>query len=315
MKILITGALGYIGGKLVEFLRSQPDYELRLLLRRIPVELSDWVKDLEIWPGDITKPETLQGIGRGIDAAIHLASLNALSCQNNPTAALQTNVQGTFNLLEVLGKELQQFIYFSTFHVYGIDEKGIITEETAIAPTHPYSSTHGMAELYVGMYARQRKYGASIIRSANLLGAPLYWGTNCWTLVANDLCRQAIAQQCLVLRSSGLQVRNFIPLPDAIRAVDLLLHKNLQSVEIYNLGGTQSYSILEVAQMVRKVYFEVYDRKIPIHRPEPKPGEKKDDLDFRCDRLQTLGFAQQMSLEETIRQTLKFCEENSNFLK
>ena len=308
MKVLITGALGYVGGKLVEYLRSLPGYELRLLVRQIPAELSHWTQGLEIWRGDLTQPETLQGLGKDMEAAIHLAALDAPSCQGDPVAALRTNVEGTLNLLEVLGEELQQFIYYSTFHVYGANGRDRVTEETPIAPTHPYAATHAMAELYTEMYARRKGYGAAIVRSANSFGPPLYREANCWTIVLNDLCRQAIAQQRLVLKSSGLQVRNFIPLADAIRAVELLLRQNLRSVELYNLGGRQSYSIFEAAQMVQKVYFEVYGQTIAIERPEPKPGEQRGNLEFCCDRLYALGFEQTMSLEENIRQVLAFCQ-------
>jgi len=310
MKVLITGALGYIGSRLVEYLRALPAYELRLLVRRVPPELSSWVCDLDIRKGDLTQPETLQGIGAGIDAVVHLAALDAPSCQREPTVALRTNVEGTLHLLEALGTDLRQFIYYSTFHVYGANGQNCVTEATAIAPTHAYGATHAMAELYAEMYARRGQFTATIVRSANTFGPPLYPGANCWTIVLNDLCRQAIAHQRLILQSSGLKARNFIPLADAVRAVELLLRKPSQAQGIYNLGGERSYSILEAAQLVQQVYREVYGQTLAIERPETKPGERRGELDYRCDRLQALGFQPKISLKETIRETLFFCEQH-----
>ncbi|MDB9311688.1 NAD(P)-dependent oxidoreductase [Spirulina sp. CS-785/01] len=309
-KILITGGLGYVGGRLAAYLRQFPHYKLRLLVRRIPTELQDWVEGLEIWQGDLTQPETLQGVGDNIDGVVHLAALDAPTCTTHPTEALRVNVEGTLNLLEALQGEIEHFLYYSTFHVYGRNAQGRVTEDTPLAPIHPYAATHAMAELYAGMYARRQGFGASIIRSANSFGAPLYTGANCWTIVFNDLCYQAVTQQRLQLKSAGLQVRNFIPLPESLRVVELLLRTNLQSVEVYNLGGEQSYSILEAAELVQKVYFEDFGQMLPIERPEPQKGEQRGVLDYRCDRLKALGFQQQMSLSENIRQTLQFCQEH-----
>lgn len=320
MRVLITGGLGYIGGRLANYLRSHNNsnnsnnlsakpYPLRLLVRRVPPELEKWVEGLEIWKGDLTQPETLAGIGQDIDTVVHLAALDAPHCAADPNAALRVNVEGTLNLLEALQGQIQHFIYYSTFHVYGQNGRDRVTEETPIAPVHPYAATHAMAELYATMYARRNSYGATIIRSANSFGAPLYSGANCWTIVLNDLARQAVTQQRLVLKSAGLQVRNFVPLPDALRAIELILQRNCAEVEVYNLAGNASYSIYEAAQLVQKVYFEDFGQMLPIERPEAKYGESRGSLDYRCDRLNALGFQQKMTLADNIRQILQFCQE------
>ena len=307
MKVLVTGGLGYIGGRLVEHLRQQTEYTLRLLVRRVPAELSTWIDGLEIWPGDLTQPETLRGIGDDVDAVIHLAALNEVECVREPVAALRVNVEGTLHLLEALNPDLRQFIYLSTFHVYGANGHGMVTEKTPLAAVHPYAATHAMAELYVSMYARQRRHGATIVRLSNAYGAPLYSGVNRWTLVVNDLCRQAIERRRLVLRSSGLQVRDFIALSDVVRAIELLLTNRDRDVRICNLGGMATHSILDVAQTVQKIYAELYGQALPLERPQPPPGKSRGSLHFECKSMQTLGFMPQVSLEEGVREMLQFC--------
>ncbi|KGF73217.1 hypothetical protein DO97_01565 [Neosynechococcus sphagnicola sy1] len=310
MKVLITGALGYIGGQLVEQLRQRSDCQLRLLVRRDPLELQAWVSGLEVWQGDLTQPQTLRGIGDGIDRVIHLAALDAPSCQRDPVAALRVNVEGTLNLWAAVGSAPAQLIYLSTFHVYGANGRDRVTEETPLAPIHPYGSTHGMAELYTTMYARQRQQGATILRLSNSYGPPLTPDVNCWTIVINDLCRQAIAQQRLVLRSSGLQVRDFIALRDVVAAIEQVMRQPAPEIQTLNLGGLKTYSILEVAQAVQGIYQTDYGRHLPLERPQPLPQETPGSLDFRCDRLQAWGWRPHISLTDNIRQTLRFCQQH-----
>ena len=313
MKVLVTGGLGYLGGRLVEHLRQRPDCTLRLLVRRVPVELATWVEGLEVRYGDLTRPETLRGIGCGMDAVIHLAALNEVECARDPVAALRVNVEGTLHLLEALSPDLHQVIYVSTFHVYGANGHGVVSEETPLAPVHPYAATHAMAELYVGMYARQRRHGAAILRLSNAYGAPLASSVDRWSLVVNDLCRQAIEQRRLVLRSSGLQVRDFVGLADVVRAIELVLADAAMDVRTYNVGGLATHSALDVAQTVQRVYAELYGQTLTLERPQPQPGESKGSLNFRCEPMRALGFVPQVSLQEGVRETLQFCHQHFHF--
>ncbi len=310
MKILITGALGFLGGQLVAHLRQQTDWQLRLLVRRVPPELADWVQGLDLWKGDLTQPETLRGLGDGITGVVHLAALDSGTCKADPVAAQRVNTEGTLHLLRALeGAALQQFVYVSTFHVYGANKRDRVTESTPVAPVHPYATSHAMAELLVGEYARQRRQGATILRLANSCGPPLYPGAHCWQLVVNDLCRQAVEQQKLVLRSSGLPVRNFVALPDVVRALTWLLARDTGEVEVLNLGGDRSTRILDVAQAVQTVYQEQFGGALPLERPDPRPGETTPQLDYRSDAIRALGFVPQVSLTETLRATLAYCQQ------
>ena len=307
MRLLVTGGLGYLGGRLVEYLRQKPEFSLRLLVRQVPPSLANWVQVMEVRLGDLTRPESLRGIGEGIDAVIHLAALNEVQCERDPIAALRVNVEGTLHLLEALGNSPRLLVFLSTFHVYGANGHGVVTEQTPLAPIHPYATTHAMAELHVGMVARQRRQGAVILRLSNSVGAPIRPGVDRWTLLVNDLCRQAVEQRRLVLRSSGLQVRDFVPMADVVRVFDFLFQQDLADVRTYNLGNSTSVSVLEVAQKVREIYARLYGQTLPIERPNPKPGETSRPLHFRCDPIRALGFTPHASLDDAIQETLQFC--------
>ena len=306
MNVLVTGGLGYLGGRLVEHLRRKDGYKIRLLVRRQPHELSTWFQGLEVWPADLTRPETLLGVGEGIDAVVHLAALNQSQCAQHPDAALAVNVGGTMHLMEALGPDLGAVVYLSTFHIYGANGHDVVTESTATAPVHAYAATHAMAELCVAMYARQRGHSATILRVSNGFGAPVYPGVSSWTLIVNDLCRQAVEHGRIVLRSSGLQMRDFVGLFDVVRAIELVLSGAGTDVRTFNVGGASS-SILQVARTVQSVYAALYDRELPLERPEPCPGETGRQLDFRYEPLRAAGYAPSVSLQEGVRETLEFC--------
>ena len=213
------------------------------------------------------------------------------------------------NLLDAIGSNLSQFVYLSTFHVYGVNGHGIVTEKTPLAATHPYATTHALSEHYISMYARQKGYGTALIRLSNGYGAPLYADVNRWTLVVNDLCRQAITQQKIVLRSSGLQVRDFVEMSDIIQAIELVVNRPKRDIQIYNVGGLKTYTVLDVAQTVQRIYTELYAQHLPLERPTPNLNEIIKPLDYQCQPIQRLGYTPRTTLEHGIRETLKFCHQ------
>jgi len=118
---------------------------------------------------------------------------------------------------------LERFIYFFTAHVYGEPLIGRITEATLPRPIHPYAITHYAAKNFVLAAHNQNKITGVALRLSNGFGAPTHPNVDCWTLLVNDLCRQAVQTRKIVLRSNGLQQRDLIPLMDIGGAVRHLI--------------------------------------------------------------------------------------------
>lgn len=309
MRVLVTGARGYVGGRLVTHLAGIEGFAVQELTRS-PTGSSAAPGATTILQGDLTRPETLRGHFELCDAVVHLAALNEIECAERPRDALRVNVEGTLNLLEALPPTLGHFIYMSTFHVYGANGEGRVTEETQIAPVHPYAVTHAMAELYVSMYARQRGFEATILRLSNAVGAPARPDIDRWSLVANDLCRQAARNGRLVLRTHGQQQRDFIHIADVVAVVAALLGDPGAAGGVHNLGSGRSRSILSIAGSVRSAYSEITGRTISIDHPDPPVDLKVEDLEFVCDRIGAMGYGVSTSLEEGVRETMTFCLEH-----
>jgi UDP-glucose 4-epimerase len=261
---------------------------------------------------DLGAPEKVDSACRGVRYVIHLAALNEIESLANPGEALRINGLGSLRLLEAAKRAgVERFIYFSTAHVYGAPLAGIITEESLPRPSHPYAITHRVAEDFV-LAAHDRKELQGIaLRLSNGIGAPAFANVNRWTLIANDLCRQAVATGKLALRSPGLQWRDFITLTDVARSVQHLLNLPASACQdgLFNLGGECPLQIIGMAERIAHRASKFLGFTPPIQRPEPGPGENLHPLEYRVDKFKSTGFTLSRNIDEEIDATLHFCVE------
>jgi UDP-glucose 4-epimerase len=312
MRVLITGGLGYIGGRLSLALAEVGGFELRLATRRAPEAWPRWARAMEVVRADPADPSALDRLCRHADAVIHLAGANEHASAADPAQALLDTALGTLALLQAAERQgVQRFVYMSTAHVYGAPLVGRIDELTLPRPVHPYAITHRTAEDFV-LAARDRGLiQGLVLRLSNGLGAPADPLIDRWTLAGNDLCRQAARDGRLVLQSSGLQQRDFIALSDVGRAV---LHVLGLSAEgwgdgLFNLGGERSLSILRLAEIIAARSAIVLGAVPPIEHPPASPEARVPKLDYRIDRLKRTGFAPVAGLEDEIDRTLTLCRD------
>jgi UDP-glucose 4-epimerase len=315
LKILITGGLGYLGGRIADSLkRNHPESTITLGTSRKISEVPDWTKAFQIVPLNILDLDSIEkALANDIHVIIHLAALNEHDSFNNIESAWETNTLGTQTLLSVASqKQILKFIYFSTFHVYG-DSQGEITEDSPTWPYHPYAATHRAAEDMVRFYQRYKDMKTLILRLSNGFGYPMDSGVNRWTLIFNDLCRQVMTSGEMVIKSSGKQHRDFIALQDVAAAVDHFLFESSEKWDdgLFNLGGDRSFSILEVAKIIATVYEKKYKKSIPIQISGKENGEYRSPVHFNIDKLKKTGFHLTGNMEKEIEQTLSICEKFS----
>lgn len=311
-RLLITGGLGYIGGRLVEHLGQAGGFELRLSTRRPPEAGPAWADGFEVVRANPLEAADLDRLCHGVATVIHLAGANELLSADDPSAALRDTALSTLMLLEAAERQgVGRFLYFSTAHVYGAPLVGRIDESSLPRPLHPYAITHRTAEDFVLAAAARRTLAGLVLRVSNGIGAPADPAIDRWTLVGNDFCRQAVGERRLVLRSSGLQRRDFIGLGEIARAVEHFLRRpEAWSDGLFNLGSGRSRSVLEIAELVAARSRAVLGHATPIERPQAAPGEAAPDLDFRIDKLKRSGFAPSPDLEAEIDRTLGLCRDH-----
>lgn len=316
MNILITGGLGYIGGRVANFLKEKEPYtHIFLTTRNVNRKLPKWTEKFTVLEMNILDESFIANClkGKDIDIIIHLAALNEIDSMKDPEIAWEVNTKGTYRLLNLANKKgIKNFIYFSTIHVYGDVSKSIITEETPTRPFHPYAITHRAAEDFVNYFKHYCGMKTLIFRLSNGYGYPMHKEVNRWTLVFNDLCKQAATEGKIVLRSSGKQYRDFISLHDVARVVHhfAFIIPDRWGDGLYNLGGNCSMSILEVAQKTSDAYRLKYKKEIKIEKKQddsnlivPKP------VKYNIEKLMRTGFTLKSDMFYEIDKTMDLCKE------
>jgi UDP-glucose 4-epimerase len=315
LKILITGGLGYLGGRIADSLkRNHPESTVILGTSRQISAIPDWAKPFQIVQLNILDPASIEkALSNEIQTIIHLAALNEYDSFSDIKFAWETNTLGTQNLLSVANqKQIKKFIYFSTFHVYG-DCEGRITEDSPTRPYHPYAATHRAAEDIVRFFQHYKGVETLTLRLSNGFGYPMDYEVSRWTLVFNDLCRQAMTSGELIIHSSGKQHRDFISLHDVAATVDHFLCVIPDKWEdgLFNLGGDCSLTIADVANQIARVYEKKYGKSIPIEIAGKDNGEVQKPIHFNIDKLKKAGFCLTGNMEKEIEQTLSLCEKFS----
>ena len=317
MNILITGGLGYIGGRVATYIKGErPETNIFLTTRIKDRELPSWTKDFTILQMHLLDEDSITEClkDKKLDIIIHLAALNEIDSLKNLELALKVNTQGTYNLLtKAKDNNIDRFIYFSTFHVYGDTLDSVITEETPTRPFHPYAITHRAAEDFVNYFKHFCGIKTLILRLSNGYGYPMDINVNRWTLVFNDLCRQAVSTNTLILKSSGKQYRDFISLYNTARAVHHFIYKVPAEWGdgLYNLGSNCSMSILEVANKIAEIYKTRYKREIRgittkadvETSPSPKP------ITYSIKKIEKTGFYLEDNFYHEVEKTMELCEE------
>lgn len=309
VKILVTGGFGYLGGRVTDFLSHQG------LTCRLGTRSSQrrchWLQESEVCQTDFDDAASLRDACSGIEAVLHLAGPDALSCQNNEKAARQAACTGTQRLLEAaVSQGVKRFINLSTAHVYGQPLQGHLHEEKQPQPAHPYGAIHWERELVVAGF--KGAIEVLNIRLSNCFGAPQDPEISQWGLLVNNLCRQAIVDHKLMLQSPGHQLRDFITLTDTCRALFHFINMPSQATApiTFNLGGGHTESILGMAGRVANCYAQIFHKKIPIRRPESTHGRPQHELIYDITRLQESGFKLQSHIPEEITDCLQFCYSN-----
>lgn len=313
MKILVTGGLGYLGGRICTYLSSLEGHEVIATGRS--VAQSQVSKNYREAPLDLLSAsrDDLKEILTGVETVVHLAAVNEHVSFAQPDIAERVNVQGTQKILsQAIACGVQRFIYMSTAHVYGKALIKDVDEHSSGAPTHPYATTHIDAEKLVCAAHRSKKIEGIVLRLSNGIGYPERMGVDRWSLVGNDFCKQIVETSKITLQSSGVQLRDFICLLDVARGVEHVMEmQNMQIGEgVFNLGGETPMSIVALAEFVRKIAHQNGYHDIELIKPEAegRSDQEKPYLHYSIERLKDTGFELKGVLSHEVLQTLKQCQ-------
>jgi UDP-glucose 4-epimerase len=227
-----------------------------------------------------------------VNCIVQLAATNDVDSAQNPELAWTVTTEGTASLLNAaIHNGIERFVYFSTAHVYGAPLQGTFTESSSTHAVHPYATTHLEAESVVAAAHERGDIQGIRVRLSNGFGRPMAYEAADWRTLTSDLCRQAVVERRMEMRTDGLQERNFITKTDIARAVQHLIAipTSLISDGLFNLGGSQSQTLLAMATTIQERAQKKYSIEVPLHRPEPTTADIQH-LNFDIHKLLNTGF-------------------------
>ena len=308
MRILITGGLGFVGGRLAVHLQ-QAGHQIVLGSRKAINPIA-WLPQAEVAQIEWDDAVALERSCNGVDVVIQAAGMNAQDCAADPVAALSFNGVATARLVAAASRAgVQRFIYLSTAHVYASPLVGTITEETCPRNLHPYATSHLAGENAVLGACQREHIQGIVLRLSNAFGAPMHEDVNCWMLLVNDLCRQAVLSRRMVLQSNGMQRRDFIPMEDVCRIIESLSSHAFDGLLpcVFNVGAGMSQSVLEMAQLVAERCNQVLGFLPELCRPETGSEERHELVFYKADALKRLGLTAANKTNNEIDDLLIFC--------
>ena len=308
--ILITGGSGYLGGRIARHLLNSKEKKILIGTRKVSSEVPAPLIDCKFIQMSLDQPKELDFACNGVETIIHLAAMNAPDCQENPREAFVVNSQGTLNLLKAASNTgVRNFIYFSTAHIYGSPLTGLIDESTEPDPVHPYSVTHKRAEEHVLEFDSSGLLDGIVLRLSNVIGSPIDVNVNCWMLVANSFCKQAVIDRRIRISGNGKDMRDFIPISSVENLVEYLVSNPISQLnkKIMNVGSGVSMTILELSRLIEKRCKILFDYSPSIIIEERKEKKDESKLKYLCKVYEKLNIKKTKKLVNEIDDILLFC--------
>lgn len=256
--VFVTGATGLVGGWLLRRL-VQLGADIVCLVRdwvpQSELIQSHLIEKVKVVRGDVRDLRCLERIlgEYEIDTVFHLAAQTIVCVANrNPISTFETNVQGTWSLLEACRRSptVKQVVIASSDKAYGDQEKQPYTEEMPLEGRHPYDVSKSCQDLISQTYAITYEMPVVIARCGNFYGG----GDLNWNRIVPGTVRSVLRGQPPIVRSDGQYIRDYFYVEDGIEAylslADALAKSPKMQGEAFNFSNELQITVLG---MVRKI--------------------------------------------------------------
>jgi len=305
--VLLTGGFGNLGCRIAAEIHRSGNWNIRLATRSVRPS-PHWAPDAEVVSLDLRSAAEIEIACTGVSVIIHLAALNDREAFANPELAELVSGTGTQLLVQSASRaKVDRILFMSTAQVYGSPLEGTISESSPTKSTHPYGTSHLSGELAVKQAHESGDLLGIRLRCANGFGFPLDISANIWHTLVPDLCKQSATTGKMHLKSSGVQQRNFIPVSDIAQAVIHFLDLPASNIHdgLFNLGGPQSYSLIEMANMIAERSQSILGYTPDLTHAAQQPTDSHELLDFKIDKLIASGFVAKNNFTSELDQLLE----------
>ncbi|NGX83033.1 dTDP-glucose 4,6-dehydratase [Aequorivita sp. KMM 9714] len=332
-KVLITGGAGFIGSNYVEYVLKNSEVEIFVLDKLTYAgnlkNLESVLQKITFIEGDICDAKLIQDLfeKHQFNKVVHFAAESHVDNSiSGPGAFIQTNIVGTFNLLQSAyktwmfspnefkdGFDNARFLHISTDEVYGtLGETGLFTEKTPYAPNSPYSASKASSDFIVRSYFHT--YGLPVVTTncSNNYGPNQHKEKLIPTII-----RKAISGEPIPIYGDGKNVRDWLYVTDHCSGIYLAL-KNGKLGETYNIGGRNERENLYIANVICELLDEMRPRKVSYKEQitfvTDRPGH---DFRYAIDASKIeneLGWKADENFETGIRKTITWYLNNQDRL-
>ena len=318
MKVLVTGAAGFIGSNFVHYvLAERPGWRITALdlltyagnLENLAVPLDR--KQVDFVKIDITDPKAVEQLFQKtkFDLVINFAAESHVDRSlYNANAFVSTNVLGTQNLLNVAkASGVKRFVQISTDEVYGsLGPTGRFLETTPLDPTSPYAASKAAADLMALAFFKTHKFDLVITRCTNNYG-PYQFPEKLIPLFITN----AIYDQALPLYGDGLNVRSWLYVTDHCEAI-LKVAESGKSGEVYNIGGSEECEMPNIA--ITKTILKHLGKPETLIKPvQDRPAhDRRYAIDYSKIQRE-LGWQPRTPLPDGLAKTIEWYRSNEQW--
>ena len=316
MKILVTGGAGFIGSCFVRHILNKYEdykvYNLDALTYAGNIENLEDVKDNKNYTfvhGNICDKKLVMDLTADMDCIVNFAAESHVDRSiTGPEIFIETNVQGTLNLLQAAKENgVHRYLQVSTDEVYGtLGKTGYFHETTPLAPNSPYSASKASADMLVRAYYETYKLPVLTTRCSNNYG-PYQYPEKLIPFFISQLLRG----KKVPVYGDGLNVRDWLYVYDHCSAIDTVLH-NGKVGEVYNIGGHNEKTNLEITKLILEAMGK---DESSIEYVQDRLGH--DRRYAICnDKIQSeLGWKPSVTFEEGIKLTIDWYLKNQEWIK
>ena len=314
MRVLVTGAGGFIGSHLTEELVKK-GYQVRAFVFYNSFNTWGWLDtfeseimdNVEIFQGDIRDPNGVEEAMRGMDAVFHLAALIAIPFSyHSPDSYVDTNIKGTLNILQAARKlGVKRVLVTSTSEVYGTAQYVPMDEKHPFQGQSPYSATKIGADRLAERFYRSFQLPVTIVRPFNTYGP-----RQSARAVIPTIITQLLAGNATIKLGSLSPTRDFNYVKDTALGFISIFESEKTIGEEINIATQKEVSIEQLArELIRQINPDV---KIVCDTERLRP--QKSEVNRLCGNnekvLRLTDWRPQYSLEEGLKNTIEFLKEN-----
>ena len=313
MNILVCGGAGFIGSAFIRNnLKNNSDSKITNLdILTIGSNLKN-LKDVESFSNykflkdDIRNQSVINDLVKNTDAIINFAAESHVDRSiANPKPFLDTNILGTYSILEATRKFDKQFIHVSTDEIYG-DAYGqsSFDENSQINPSNPYAATKAAADHLVSSY--HRTYGINCIttRCTNNFGSYQFPEK----LIPKTIIR-SIKNLKIPLYGDGMQIRSWIYVNDHVQAIENLISKGKPG-NVYNITAYEEITNKTIVEKILDILEKPHSM---IEHVGDRPGHDKR-YSINCSKIENeIGWKHQYNFDDALKQTVTWYLDNQSW--